>query len=183
MDRRQKRSRNAIFEAFISLLDRQGYGQITVGQIIAQADVGRATFYAHFETKEHLLKALCRELFAHVFKTEELSEISQSRIFACDDGGTEFLHLFRHLHKDDKRILTLLSCQNNDLFLGYFKEELKELVKQRLDCFSERKPPSLPEDFWIDHIAVTFTQTLRWWLENGKKESPETIAEYFMLAV
>ena len=58
MDRRQKKTRNAIFEAFITLLDRHSYAQITVGQIIERADVGRATFYAHFETKEYLLNTL-----------------------------------------------------------------------------------------------------------------------------
>lgn len=183
MDRRQRRTRNAIFEAFIALLDRQSYGQITVGQIIEKADVGRATFYAHFETKEHLLKALCRELFAHIFESDKGGNDAHSHIFDCDAPDSVFLHLFQHLQKDDNRILTLLSCRNNELFLQYFKEELKGLIESRLEQFSGRKDPRLPDSFWLDHIAATFTETLRWWLENGRKESPETITEYFYLAV
>ena len=66
MDRRQRRTREAIFSAFTQLLAQKDFAQITVGQIIEKADVGRATFYAHFETKEFLLTALCEELFAHV---------------------------------------------------------------------------------------------------------------------
>ena len=42
-----------------------------------------------------------------------------------------FLHLFRHLQKNDNHILDLLSCQNNSLFLGYFKAELKKLAGDR----------------------------------------------------
>ena len=49
MDRRQRKTREAIFRAFTSLLSNKEFGQITVGQIIQQADVGRATFYALFE--------------------------------------------------------------------------------------------------------------------------------------
>ena len=67
MDRRQKKTRQAIFNAFIKLLSKKNYNNITVGEIIQVADVGRATFYSHFETKDYLLKDLCIELFDHVF--------------------------------------------------------------------------------------------------------------------
>ena len=183
MDRRQRKTRNAIFEAFIKLLSQRNYERITVGEIIALADVGRATFYAHFETKEYLLKELCRELFAHVFEAETGEETAHAHIFDCDAPDSVFLHLFRHLQKNDNHILDLLSCQNNGLFLSYFKEELKKLIYHQLPRFAHRKADSLPEDFWVDHIAATFVETVRWWLENGKKETPEQITEYFFLAV
>ena len=69
MDRRQRKTREAIFNAFIELLSNQHYNQITVGDIIDKADIGRATFYAHFETKDYLLKEMCEELFCHLFDT------------------------------------------------------------------------------------------------------------------
>lgn len=181
MDRRQRRTRTAIFEAFIALLSQKNYAQITVGEIIAQADVGRATFYAHFETKEFLLKAFCQELFAHVFASD--GDAVHNDLFHCEAPDSVFLHLFYHLQKNDNHILDLLSGQNNSLFLGYFKAELKVLVRSELSSFSHRKDPSLPEEFWIDHIASAFVGTLQWWLENGKQESVEQITRYFMLSV
>ena len=56
MDRRIRKTREAIFAAFIELLSAKEFAQITVGEIIEKADVGRATFYDHFETKDFLLK-------------------------------------------------------------------------------------------------------------------------------
>ena len=38
---------------------------------------------------------------------------------------------------------------------------------------------ALPDSYWINHITSTFVETLRWWIDNGKKESPETITKYF----
>ena len=81
MDRRQRKTREAIFTAFIDLLSDNDLGKITVGQIIQNADVGRATFYAHFETKDHLIKALCEDLFCHVFDTEDPSRHQHNHLF------------------------------------------------------------------------------------------------------
>ena len=58
MDRRQRKSRQAIFRAFTELLKKESYGKITVQQIIDLGDVGRTTFYTHFETKDDVLRAL-----------------------------------------------------------------------------------------------------------------------------
>ena len=183
MDRRQRKTRAAIYSAFIDLLSTKDFSQVTVQEIIDTADVGRATFYAHFETKELLLKALCQELFAHVFETASGDKNAHSHIFDCDAHEDVFFHLFQHLQENDNNILDLLSCRNNELFLSYFKDNLKILAASQLSLFEHRKATELPDSFWIDHIAYTFVETVRWWLENGRRESPEIITRYFYLAV
>ncbi len=183
MDRRQKKTRDAIFKAFISLLSKKHFTRITVSDIIDCANIGRATFYAHFETKDFLLKELLKELFDHIFESDSGTENAHNHIFDCDAPDSVFLHLFLHLKKNDNNILDLLSCPNNDLFLSYFKENLKELVRNQLTVFKIDKPENLPEDFWINHISATFVETANWWAHNKMKESPEVINEYFLKSI
>lgn len=183
MDRRQKKTRDAIFKAFIDLLSKKHYNQVTVGEIIERADVGRATFYAHFETKDFLLKELCEELFCHIFDALEGGSKKHNHIFECDAPSSVVLHLLQHLQKNDNSILELLACENNELFLRYFKENLKKLIQRQPQFFESQKGRAVPNDYWINHISVTFVETVRWWLDSGMKESPETLSDYFLSVI
>ena len=68
MDARKAKSRAAIVAAFSELLREEDYGKITVGDIIARAHVGRATFYGLFKSKDGLLAELVRDLGGHDLK-------------------------------------------------------------------------------------------------------------------
>lgn len=169
MDRRQKKTRNAIFTAFLKLLSVKDFGAISVQEIIDEADVGRATFYAHFETKDYLLKTICEELFDHI-----VASAYNERYQCCDNQDSIFLHLLRHLQKNDDNALQLLTSPNNELFLKYFKGSLKETVTQNLKL----KQSEIPQDYLVNHIISTFVETVIWWAKNGKKETPEKLTEY-----
>ncbi len=183
MDRRQRKTREAIFNAFTKLLSEKDFNQITVGEIIDVANVGRATFYSHFETKDFLLKEFCSELFCHIFDSENNTGHEHRHIFECTGSDSAFLHLFQHLQKNDNNIVTLLSSQNNELFLRYFRINLEHLVESHLDLFQSQQKEYLPKEFWRNHIVSTLVETIRWWLNNGMKESPEVISEYFFAVI
>ena len=183
MDRRMRKSREAIFSSFINLLSQKSFSQITVADIIDGADVGRGTFYAHFETKDFLLKELCRELFCHISDLAEKGDSNHRHIFFCDTDEPVFLHLLRHLTKNDNNILELLSGQNNELFLSYFKSELIKLTEISLSDFSLGKKNELPKEFLINHIACTFVETVNWWIREKMKQSPEEIYRYFLTVI
>lgn len=183
LDRRQRKSREAIFKAFIALLSHKDFAQISVGEIIDLADVGRATFYAHFASKDFLLKELCEELFCHIFDCAQAGEPTHRHLFECTAPDSVYLHLFQHFQHNDNNILKLLTSQNNELFYRYFKESFAILVRSQFSLFAHKKSAQLPESFWIQHVTANFIESLRWWVDTGMQESAEKICEYFMLAV
>ncbi|HXW82729.1 MAG TPA: helix-turn-helix domain-containing protein, partial [Acidimicrobiales bacterium] len=61
-DRRVRRTERALREAFVSLVLERGYDKVSVEDITERADVARATFYAHFASKEELLTVVFNQL-------------------------------------------------------------------------------------------------------------------------
>lgn len=104
MDRRQQKTRAAIFEAFTELLAVKSYNKITVQEIIEKANIGRSTFYAHFETRDDLVKALCDDLFQHVFS--KALEAEKTHDFSLAGGGHHIIlvHILYHLRDSRKNV-------------------------------------------------------------------------------
>mgnify|MGYP000376362802 FL=1 len=51
-DRRKRRSRQYLVEALIHLMDQKTIDEITVHDLVEEAQVARSTFYSQFEDKQ-----------------------------------------------------------------------------------------------------------------------------------
>lgn len=183
MDRRQQKTRTAIFAAFTSLLAEKSYGRITVQEIIDAANVGRTTFYAHFETKDDLLKELCEELFGHIIGSA--MDCTYTHGLYSDGSAPEsvFCHLLQHLQENDKNIIALLSCESSEMFLRFFKDSLNELVRSQFINQNRKANTDIPEDFLINHISGSFVEMVLWWIKGHRKQTPEDLDRYFRAVI
>ena len=179
MDRRQQKSRQAILSAFTDLLAVKSYGRITVQEIIEAANVGRTTFYSHFETKEALLDTLSDELFGHIINDALNQEHTHGLYPDQEPEVSVFFHVLAHLQENDRNILKLLSGESRTLFMPYFKSGMKRVIGKRLH--ERRIRVDLPEEFLINHIAGSFIELVYWWIEGGMIYSPRQLDGYFRL--
>ncbi len=179
MDRRQIKTRQAIFSAFVKLLETKRYEKITVQEILDEANIGRSTFYAHFETKDELLKAVCKELFGHIIDSAADKSHTHGLYSNEDAPQSVFCHLLQHLQENDNNILGLLSCESSEIFLRYFKDSLNELIQAQFVTHRHKDIEDLPQDFLINHISGSFVEMVLWWLKDKKKHTPEELDYYF----
>lgn len=183
MDRRQQKTRTAIFQAFGSLLAEQSYSHITVQEIIDRANVGRTTFYDHFETKDELLKALCENLFGHIISSAK--DCTHTHGLYSNNSAPEsiFCHLLQHLLANDNNILGLLSCESSEIFLRYFKDSLIELIQNQFVNQNRKNKKDIPLDFLINHISGSFVEMVLWWIKGRMKQTPEELDGYFRAVI
>lgn len=179
MDRRQLKTRKAVLTAFEDLVSRKRYEQITVQDIIDLADIGRTTFYAHFETKDSVLDAICTDLFSHIFDEHPEKEEDHDFSKALNILQDKLTHILYHLKEDQKHYGRLFSGESAELFWERFRKwfelELGEEVRGKLNNGKN----SVPEDLYIGLYISAFIETVKWWFGNGCKETPEKVESYF----
>lgn len=69
-DRRAARTRAQIDGAFVMLLHHRSYDNMRVSDITKKAGVGRATFYAHFTSKDDLLRSQLHRLVLPMLRVQ-----------------------------------------------------------------------------------------------------------------
>ena len=161
----------------------KSYSKITVQEIIDAANVGRTTFYAHFETKDDLLKELCEELFGHIIGSA--MDCTHTHGLYSDGSAPEsvFCHLLQHLQENDRNIIALLSCESSEMFLRFFKDSLNELVRSQFINQNRKANTDIPEDFLINHISGSFVEMVLWWIRGHRKQTPEDLDRYFRAVI
>ncbi|HFI0114051.1 TPA: TetR/AcrR family transcriptional regulator [Streptococcus suis] len=168
MDRRIAKTKRAIFQAFLTLLNDKGYDDMRVQDVIDLADVGRSTFYAHYASKEALLEELCHDLFHHLFTGREDADVK-----------TLLAHIFKHFRTNQDRVASLL-LSRNAYFLRELEAELKhDIFPKVVEDYMQGKG-NLPEDLLIHFVVTTFVETVSWWLQQRKKVDEATLTEYYV---
>jgi AcrR family transcriptional regulator len=174
MDRRQRKSRKAIFDAFTTLLRTKRYEQITVQDIIDTADISRSTFYAHFETKDMLLKAMSSDIFDHIFSGD---------VCEYHDHGphlqAKLSHILWHLQEQKSQVVGILACESGELFMEFLRDHLHTLFTLYLHEF----PQNVPQEFLLNHLVGSFSEAVRWWVRNGMLQTPEAVASYYIQCI
>ena len=128
MDRRQQKTKAAIFNAFRNLLEKKSFSHITVQEILDLANIGRSTFYAHFQTKDELLKYVCEELFGHIVSSAKEKSHLHGLYSEKETSQSIFCHLLYHLQENDSNILGLLfQCNGSRVQFCDFQKVLDKV--------------------------------------------------------
>ena len=175
MDRRQQKTKNAIHQAMTTLLKKKKFEALTVQDIIDEANIGRSTFYSHFETKEELLEEICREMFAHVFSKDLAPEKSHDFSKGRRGFANRLTHILYHLQDHKENIKAIMSGETEKLFTSYFRDYLEQTFYD--DISNPRS--EVPKAFAVQFFTGSFCETIKWWINSGMKMSPEEVVDNY----
>ena len=86
MNKKIEDTNEKIYNAFSEVLLLKDYNDVRIQDVLDKSGVARSTFYAHYKTKEDLLKSVCTTIFSHVF-SHVLKEEMRAH---CAKGNTVF---------------------------------------------------------------------------------------------
>ena len=179
MDKREVKTRQAVFEAMADLLKDHDFESITVGDILNRSGISRSTFYAHFNKKEDVIRELCDELFHHVLspdlKKERGHDFSSYSVFEYKHLLT---HLLFHIQEDRALIKGINQGSAGVMFKQVLREKLKPLINacvRSKTLYREGIDPTLQQKLFTESFIVILDD----WIEKDCEESPYIIADIF----
>ena len=139
------------------------------------ADIGRSTFYAHFETKDDLLEQMCVEMFDHIFEGVNEHCVTHADLRDTDLAGI-LAHLLYHMRDTHSGVCAKLLHEREPHFTAYFSEKLAVLFARKV-C---DMPQGVPAGFAQSVLVASFTQAVSWWFSSNCTSTPEELAGWFL---
>jgi AcrR family transcriptional regulator len=153
----------------ISLLRERSWADINIQILCERADIGRSTFYLHFQNKEELL----------VSGFKDLRKMLLAQAGGDKQGATDSLRFVRGLieHVHEQRILfrTIIGRSSGHVVQKRFREMVSQLVEEEV---------LLPATGWerdagTRYVAGALLELLAWWVDTGTERNADDIENLF----
>lgn len=179
LDRRVNRTRRQLRDAMMSLVLERGYNAVTIEDITERADLGRTTFYLHYQSKYDLLVESLEEIaqdlkvqVEHQAYTEKNQGIQTNPVTVVFQHVEENRDLYRILLKGEGSIT---SSKVHDIMT----EGVRDFLKQHVEG-NKNKPPEIPLDVVAGYFASAMMGFIAWWLDKDLPYTGEGASDLFM---
>ena len=172
-DARVRRTRDALGDALIALMQEKPFDTITVQDALDRAHVSRSTFYTHYSDKDDLLMSDAEEFFEALSMALSTHGDKSDRVFPAKEF---FAHLsdvqpfFRALVKSGK------FAENMELARGHFARGIERRLSEipRAQSIPAKQLPAIA----FAHAGALLS-LVTWWIDRGMRESPEEMDDLF----
>ena len=173
IDARVRRTRDALGDALVALMQEKPFDTITVQDVLDRAHVSRSTFYSHYSDKDDLLMSDADEFFQALAMALSQHGDKSDRVFPVQE-------FFAHLSDVQPFFKALVKS-------GKYQENM-ELAREHFARGIERRLAELPRGQSIpshELPAIAFAHAgalmslLTWWLDRGMRESPAEMDQLF----
>lgn len=171
-DPRTVRSRLALQQALLELLESRSLEQLTIRDITERASVGYATFFRHYATKDALLNDVAAD------QIKRLNSLSLP-VFERQDQSAASITLFSYVQEHRLLWRTLLTGGAAGAIREEFLRQARVLAKDYLSRSVSTTQPNnqLPNEAGVILIVGGTLELLAWWLRQADPMPLNQIAE------
>ncbi|MNW36635.1 HTH-type transcriptional regulator MtrR [compost metagenome] len=170
MDRRIRKTQEAIKMAVIELMNEKNFDKITIQDLSDRADVSRRTIYLHYMDKFGLLDKLIEE---HIDEMRELCNSVDHDADYRDMGLLWFEYFESHYLFFSALLASKRSLFFRNRFLEFFLQEL-----EKGDNMSKGGNQGSTDGMNVDiqFLGSALVGVVEWWFKNGRPLPPSFMA-------
>jgi len=168
-DRRIRRTKSAIKEAFIDLLNEKEIEKITIQDITKRADINRGTFYLHFEDKYLLLDKMENECIAEISNVTEFYNVLGND---AEETGRLFIKnvlttIFHHIDRNINFYRTILKLDRT----SRLEEKMNSLFKENMQNYIsvDHVIAGIPEMYFYRYVSGATISVMKYWVQDPKR--------------
>jgi AcrR family transcriptional regulator len=172
LDRRIQKTRHLLQNALAELVEEKEYNDITIQEILDRANVGRSTFYTHFEHKDQLLRSLLtglKEMFEEGGKQSAAGDKS-----LADNGALLPLRALQFVEQNHRLFKALLGQHGhgprNNPFYDYLFGATREHFRLMI---GREKSDTRGIEVATHYYTSAAMGVLEWWVDSDMVCSAE----------
>ncbi len=179
IDLRIIRTKEAIRDALVELIDEKSFEAITVKDITTRAGINRGTFYAHYQDKVDLVTKCEDEIMLEMARIakqdiQNYMGASNSQVATAFPIAVKF---FEYLNENSSFMKAVLGPKGDLSFQTRLKNFMWEtLFGSESDAIFKEENLHVPAQYLVSYIASAHMGIVQQWLNNDKKESPQEMA-------
>ncbi len=170
IDKRVRQTRAALLSALPALMMERGYERITIQNVLERANVGRATFYAHFDSKDDLLASSVDNLRSWLVQAWQ--KTPQQRL-----GFT--LPLFEHLYSHGAMYEKSIARTSEVSVERHIRQMLSDLVREDLADRRGQMGDARAVELAEHYVVGALWSITVWWMAGGMRLEPAAINALF----
>ena len=179
-DPRIARSKAALREALIELMEERGFDGFTVNDLCQRAGLNRGTFYNHFKDKDSLLQAFEDEVLAELDdfsrKMSELSIVELMHYRMLKKPLPVLVELFDYVRQEGEFFHAVLGPKGDVSFGPRLREAVCSKLIMSLLHDRYREDPTPFVNYYIAYFAGAYVSVIVRWIETGMQETSEEMA-------
>lgn len=179
-DRRVRKSKRAIKQAFIELLTENNLDCITIQQISDLADVNRGTFYLNYEDKYALLDEMENEQIEEIkgfvdIRKMDLSTKTSDR-FIEDFANKVIKNVITHIEQNMEFYQVILNLERK----SQIEEQLADIVRSNIKHLIGNKDNvfGIPENYYLSYVIGSMMSMIKYWVSDENRVSVEELVNY-----
>jgi len=179
-DPRIARSRAALREAFITLVEERGIDGFSVGDLCTSAGLNRGTFYNHFRDKESLLASFEDEVIEGLGGVlAKFQNIKLRELAACSLTHRPLpmlVELYDYLREEGPFLHAMLGPGGDARFGMRLREAVCGRFVRSLLHERYQNDPSAFTRYYISFYSGAYLGVISEWIDSGMTETSEEMA-------